>query len=257
MKRAIIILSVILLILLVIIHDLKSMDKPQNPESESESETYDIKEDLTSETTTEIVTEKNDDSNISKTDVTFPYALKITRPDLMIYTAPGYDNADIGTLLDIGVYTITEHFVCDEGFTWGKLKSGIGWIDLDIATSEAPHIPITLELTKRKTLDSMDCHSYITEETDYTQYLCLQSYEKLTDISFCIMDLVEDYLESGEILYTLEELNTDKPLVVGVVFHGDFTTFGLSFTDSFGKKCNYIIYTSGRNGSVIMQEYDK
>lgn len=41
--------------------------------------------------------------------------------------------------------TIAEQVVCDEGLTWGKLKSGLGWINLNKASDTTQHIPITME----------------------------------------------------------------------------------------------------------------
>lgn len=180
--------------------------------------------------------------------------VKVTRPDLTIHTGPGYDNEDIGTLLDVGTYTITEQIVCDEGITWGKLKSGLGWIDLNKASDATLHIPITMERIDKELLGDMDCHLYLREETEYTQYLLIKPYEALTDVKLCFMNLAEDSLQPGETLYTLDKLDEDKPLVLGVVFYGDFTTFGLTFTDGEGIERQYIIYTSGRNGSVVLQE---
>ena len=180
--------------------------------------------------------------------------VKVTRPDLTIHTGPGYDNEDIGTLLDVGTYTITEQVVCDEGITWGKLKSGLGWIDLNKASDATQHIPITMERIDKELLDELDCHLYLREETDYTQYLLIKPYEALTDVKLCFMNLAEDSLQPGETLYTLDKLDEDKPLVLGVVFYGDFTTFGLIFTDGEGIERQYMIYESGRNGSVVLQE---
>lgn len=182
--------------------------------------------------------------------------VKITRPDLTIHTGPGYDFENIGPLLDIGTYTITEQFVCDEGITWGKLKSGLGWIDLDKAAAAAPHIPITMERIDKDTLNTMEYHLYLRDNTDYTQYLLIQPYEPLTDVKISFMDFTDEGFQPGETLYTLEEMAEDKPLVLGVVFYGDFTTFGLFFNDAEGNACQYMIYTSGRNGSVVLQRKD-
>ncbi len=184
-----------------------------------------------------------------------PYKLKVTRPDLMIYKEPGYDYQSVGTLVDIGLYTIVEEKIDNEGIKWGKLKSGIGWIDLDKAETAAGMIPITMEIVRAAQTESMDCHLHIVEEATHTRYLLFEAYEPLRDIRFCSMDLVEDSFQPGEVIFTLDELKPGKPMVIGVVFHGDFTTFGLTFTCDGGHEASYRIYESGRNGSVEMQEY--
>ncbi len=193
-------------------------------------------------------------ANVSFGEVETGNTVTIIRPDIMIHSGPGYDYEDMGTLIAMGTHTITEQTVCSDGITWGKLKSGLGWINLDKAAEEAPHIPITLERVKRGAINETECHLYVREEGDYTQYLRIRAYEKLTDVRLTIMDFTDDGFQPGMDLYTLDELSPNKPLVIGVVFYGDFTTFCLSFSDAMGKANEYMIYTSGRNGAVILQK---
>ena len=77
--------------------------------------------------------------------------------------------------------------------------------------------------------------------------------EELSDINLTLMELTDEGIVPGEKLYTLDKLNVEKSLVVGVVFYGDLTTYGLSFKGVSGNECNYIIYTSGKDGSVILE----
>ena len=141
-----------------------------------------------------------------------------------------------------GLYTETEQGVNSAGSDPNK------------AEAEAPHIPITLECIEKTALDEVSCHRFVREESEYTQYLLIQPYETLTDVCVSFMDFVDDGFRSGEVLYTLETLMPDKPLVLGVVFYGDFTTYGLAFADAEGNLRQYLIYTSGRDGAVVLQE---
>ena len=184
-----------------------------------------------------------------------PYTLKITRPDIMIYKGSGYDHDPVGKLVDIGTYTIVEESLDAEGIRWGKLKSGIGWIDLDKAAMATGMIPITLEEISKAEYKALNCHAHVIEDAPHTRYLLLEAYEPLRDIRFCYMDFAEDGFVPGEEICTLEEMKPGKPLVIGVIFHGDFTTFGLSLTCDGGYKASYRIYESGRNGGIEMQEY--
>ncbi|MBR3996309.1 MAG: hypothetical protein IKI97_13670 [Clostridia bacterium] len=116
--------------------------------------------------------------------------------------------------------------------------------------------PITLESTTKDAVNETEHHVFIKEESEYTQYLLLQPSEELSDISLTLMELTDEGLVPGEKLYALDKLDVNKPLVVGVVFYGDFTTYGLSFKGTQGNECNYIIYTSGKDGSVILQKQE-
>ncbi|MBE6542255.1 MAG: hypothetical protein E7672_07400 [Ruminococcaceae bacterium] len=243
-----------------------SCSSNEQNETEPNEEQNEIQNDANNDQNEQPV-ESSDDSESENKDID-PHSeipeqdslntVQISRPDIMIYSGPGYDHSNLGKLIDIGEYSITEESVDDEGFRWGKLESGEGWIDLSKAAEEAPHIPVTLEITNKETVTNsgMDCHLHIVDEADYMHWLLIQPYEQITDISFCFMTLGESRFVPGKELFTLAEANSEKPLVFGVIFYGDFTTFGLSFTDAAGDEHQYIIYTSGRNGSIIMQQYD-
>lgn len=82
-----------------------------------------------------------DTSTISKVVVTppsapaapQPYLVKVTADALNIRSGPGTQHAITGVIKDKGTYTIV-----DTQGTWGKLKSGAGWISLsftDVAVS--------------------------------------------------------------------------------------------------------------------------
>ena len=62
-----------------------------------------------------------------------PFKVRVSISNLNIRKGPGWRKYDSVGLCPIGVYTITETKVAD-GFTWGRLKSGTGWIALEYAT---------------------------------------------------------------------------------------------------------------------------
>jgi len=116
--------------------------------------------------------------------------------------------------------------------------------------------PISLESITKDAVNETEHHVFIKEESEYTQYLLLTPSEELFDISLTLMELTDEGLVPGEKLYTLDKLDANKPLAIGVVFYGDFTTYGFSFKGTLGNECNYIIYTSGKDGSVILQKQE-
>ena len=54
-----------------------------------------------------------------------PWLVRVTDNALNIRSGPGTDYAITGVIRDMGVYTIVE-----QNGTWGRLKSGAGWISL-------------------------------------------------------------------------------------------------------------------------------
>lgn len=60
-----------------------------------------------------------------------PYRVIITASELNYRNGPGLQYKINGTIKDKGgIYTIVDESVDNRGVTWGKLKSGVGWISL-------------------------------------------------------------------------------------------------------------------------------
>ena len=51
------------------------------------------------------------------------------------------------------------------------------------------------------------------------------------------------------------ELSASWPLVAEVVFYGDLTTYGVSFTDEYGAERHFALSMSGLDGSIVSSEY--
>ena len=58
------------------------------------------------------------------------YKVKITVDALNYRAGAGAENKANGMITDRGVYTIVAEAQDSKGYTWGKLKSGAGWINL-------------------------------------------------------------------------------------------------------------------------------
>lgn len=62
----------------------------------------------------------------TKTDVFKNFLVKVTANSLNIRNKPSTSGKIVGKITDKGIYTIV-----DVSGTWGKLKSGVGWISLN------------------------------------------------------------------------------------------------------------------------------
>lgn len=94
---------------------------------------------------TEGTTEVTESTEVTEptevTETTAPeetsYLFNIKNPCVSIHSGPGYGYTPVGSIEDKGTYTIVEeveeHFTGGRYVTWGKLKSGSGWICLDDA----------------------------------------------------------------------------------------------------------------------------
>ena len=130
------------------------------------------------------------------------------------------------------------------------INTELPYSDLKISYST----PISLERITKEDVKESEYHVFVKEESEYTQYFLLKPSEEVYNISLSLMELSDDGMVPGEELYKLETLNAEKPLVVGIVFYGDFTTYGLSFSNLSGDELDFSIYTSGKDGSVVFHK---
>jgi len=114
--------------------------------------------------------------------------------------------------------------------------------------------PVTVTEGSRELLDRIECHSYI-QDSAYARYLLVQTDRNISDVRVTSMVLGEAGMEIGADLYTLAALDPQKPLLLGVVFYGDMTTYGLLFTDADGMEYRYRISVSGKDGSLVLQNH--
>lgn len=184
---------------------------------------------------------------------TVPY----TRPlhaAVPIFGGPSYDDSYLRAVGEDGVYTIIEEVHDTEGNLWGRLKSGAGWVDLTALDDDAP---ITAAFADAAFSDE-NCHTYTAEESEFLVRLIFRAREPLTDVQFSLLEPDPENWTAYSVyesLHTLPALEPGTPFVAGVVFYGDLTAYGLSFTDDDGNLRHYAVTISGRNGAPVLTEY--
>ena len=177
------------------------------------------------------------------------YTLRIEDPETMLYAGPAFLSGAVAMVEEAGTYTIVEEALDRDGNTWGKLKSGAGWICL----TEPALAPIYADYAE----ESFNAfHAYWSDETDYITAIGFTPAEKLTNVRFGLLDWFEtESWQMAEELYTMDEIDPDRPFLAQVVFWGDMTTYGISFTDADGAERHFAVSISGKDGSLICQEY--
>ena len=177
------------------------------------------------------------------------YTLRIEDPETMLYAGPAFLSGAVAMVEEAGTYTIVEEAQDRDGNTWGRLKSGAGWICL----TEPALAPIYADYAA----ESFNAyHAYWSDETDYITAIGFTPAEKLTNVRFGLLDWFEtESWQMAEELYTMDEIDPDHAFLAQVVFWGDMTTYGISFTDADGETRHFAVSISGKDGSLICQEY--
>ncbi len=185
----------------------------------------------------------------------FPYTVRITRNDLPVFDGPGYDYSYVWTIYSAGTFTIVEEAKDSEGVLWGSLKSGIGWIDLSEALSEETNEqPVTAVFASDQIVIEGDYLEYVSDDSETT--LAFRPKEELKDVTFSLLEYDEEgEWKTVEERYTIPELSEGDVFAAGISFYGDMTAYGISFTDEAGEERCFAVHISGRNGSLILDEY--
>ena len=184
-----------------------------------------------------------------------PYLLSLSRPDVQVFDGPGYDYGFVNTITEPGAYTIVEEQSDSEGNRWGKLKSGLGWIDLVRALAEPEtRLAVTVSYADAALIGTGAYQEFVEEESEFTSYLLFTPTQTVTEVSLSRMQLGDEETMLEE-LGAWPELLPEKPLMAGVVFYGDMTAYVLSFTDEAGEAWQYEVSISGRNGALVWETY--
>lgn len=224
------------------------------PAPTTESTTEATQESTTIETTqAPTIPEESVPSTIpEETQSRLPYLQKIERCDQSIYDGPGYDYSFVCTVREAGTYTIVEEFDDGEGNLWGKLKSGIGWVDLtQIQSKNYVSALISANFADENLIRNGSYHHYSTNQ-EYSIPITFYAYGTIQDVTLFDMEFRDEGFVPRTDLFTVAEITRDKPLVAELDFPGDMSTYGIRFLDKTGATHTYYIYMSGRNGDILL-----
>lgn len=192
---------------------------------------------------------------IAQTEPAEGYLERIPLADQSIFSEPSYDSTFVGVVGKATKYTIVEEATDDEGNLWGKLKSGLGWVDLtEIRSGEREKLPVTVNFADEALLADDNTLRFVQGDADYAIPIAIRPQKKLLSFSIAHYTLTGEDYEIGENLYYIDTLTPETPLVADLVFFGDFTQFIITFMEEDGSVHNYAIGESGRNGTIYMNE---
>ena len=179
----------------------------------------------------------------------FPYTEYVGNKNQPIYSGPGYDYEKVGTVGTAARYTIVEEKEDSEGYLWGKLKSGAGWINLTNVRYSVGHWEEAPLLTGY----------YVASDVEGDQFFLYDESEYAVRVAFTAGADLYYRLYEGEITeelapgknVTMGHLEEGQTLVVQMAFPGDFTTYLMEVETGKDVFVWYKIYQSGEDGSLV------
>ena len=173
-----------------------------------------------------------------------------------VHSGPGRDYAFVQSVGQDGTYTIVQESTDADGKLWGKLKSGMGWVNItDKDTYFAEKSQVWAYFADKATLDGGYYERYNVEDSEYTKNIAFRIDNDVKNIRLTQLSFDGSSYKASEPVYKLAELPKDNVLVLGVVFHGDSTTYGFEFADVTGQVRKFSVSLSGKDGSLVFKEY--
>lgn len=182
------------------------------------------------------------------------YYLEI-RAGQEIYSGPGYDHRFVAVVEESGTYTIVEERYDRDDNLWGRLRSGVGWVNVTEITYKNQHPePMTAEYATDYFLSHGSYDRIVIHDSEYAARIRFSAHEKLYNVTFFGTEYNYEYgWETTTEYFFLERMSADRDLVVQIDI-GDVATYYLSFEDAYGGYHVYEIYISGMDGSLVFRE---
>ena len=258
------IFALFLFICFLLLSACTSIVELDDASTQESSEAVESTNELSSEVSNESTGVSNESNKTSddssESDEPFePYIVRISRADFPIYKGAGYEYGFAAYVKKVSSYTIVEETEDSFGNLWGRLKSGVGWVDLTQNEIEETRGSILSLLTV--TPDILNSGNYIhcpAANVEYASQILLKANAQIAKIEF--YPTYED--ENGKLVeqtveYTKKNCAEGALLLVDVYFPGDMSEYGIRVTDFDGHVYRYSIYTnlSGEGDPYKMYSY--
>ncbi len=178
-----------------------------------------------------------------------PYSIEISDDGALIYDSIGFSSTVIGAINEAGTYTIIGESMDRDKNPWGKLESGEGWICL----TPSPRRPFNADYAPEDFAADFDFRA---EESGHLTRIGIHANEDMRDFSICLLALDDgmSFVVEKE-LFSVTPFDADETILAEVVFYGDMTAYGISFTDKDGVERGYSLTVSGKDGSLVVTQY--
>jgi len=179
----------------------------------------------------------------------YPYMEEIPA-EACVFKSADPNSAFVQTIGDDGTFTIKEEVRGENGDLWGRLKSGIGWVNLSNPYCDGEQLPpVTISRAGKEVLAGY--HHSAVVHTEYIRKISLMAHETVTDLRIVFTNAGE----IGDTVYSQDILEPGTPLVAHLSFAGDFYGYNIHYKDANGIAHTVSIHENlmGEGNSIIVR----
>ncbi|MBR5515282.1 MAG: hypothetical protein IKU52_03675 [Clostridia bacterium] len=99
--------------------------------------------------------------------------------------------------------------------------------------------------------------NYVIYESEYATPIIFESVGVNTDFTVCALEMTKGYDEIGECVISNLSFDNQNKIVVMLDFPGDMSSWYFSYLNARGEKCEYQLYISGMDDSLICTEWNQ
>jgi len=173
-----------------------------------------------------------------------------------IYDGPGYDWDYARIVGEDGIFTIVAQQLDEEGNLWGRLKSGVGWVNLTARQQESYRsAPIRACFAQPSLLQNTLFYQYNGASGEDAVGIYIRPTRDLQLCSVYRMELTDWGMEPGKQYTAIQGMKAGMPMVLQVRFDGDMTAYGVTAVDMEGNVYRYVLSVSGRDGTLVLSQW--
>lgn len=130
-----------------------------------------------------------------------------------------------------------------------------------VSVSEDDNMAVSADWAENVTDTVSDYDEYIIEDSEYAMSIMFTANNPVSNFKIVSLQY-EDVKEDGtpvfltEDVYTYGELKAERSLLIKLSFFGDMPHYGVIYTDDSGIEKHYALQQSGKDGSLIMFEFE-
>ncbi len=180
------------------------------------------------------------------------YLVRVPDGGWPIHSAPGYDSPCTGSIDSAGTFTIMEEAYA-EGGVWGRLKSGVGWINVSELQKQYLKTPLlTVDHATNAFVSDGEYECIYADNTEYTFPFVFTAGKELRNVQLWETVFEDMGNTPTHCVGTISVLKPERPLLVWGSFPTDFSAYYITFEDTDGRTYSTYVYMSGLDGSLTM-----